>query len=251
MRGFLAALGGMARMHAAAYTALHAVARAHGWTAHVSVAHHERPMRALNPHSLIDRVATVLPNAIFNRWFLRACTVGRLLPPVGRGQMVPGLRASLDYLALNYYCEEFVRFNHRRAAGLFAESLMPGDKPVSSFGWAIDPDGLRRAIERLWREFRLPILITENGVADEADELRPRFIVDHLDAVCDALAAGADVRAYLHWTAMDNFEWAQGYSKRFGLFAVDRATLERTAKPSAAVFAEICRTRSVPAQRAG
>jgi beta-galactosidase len=128
---------------------------------------------------------------------------------------------------------------------------MPGDKPVSSFGWAIDPDGLRRAIEHLWREFRLPILITENGVADEADELRPRFIVDHLDAVCDALAAGADVRAYLHWTAMDNFEWAQGYSKRFGLFAVDRATLERTAKPSAAVFAEICRTRSVPARRAG
>jgi beta-glucosidase len=91
------------------------------------------------------------------------------------------------------------------------------------------------------------MLITENGVADEDDELRPRFLVDHLGAVCDAIASGVDVRGYLHWTAMDNFEWAEGYSKRFGLLRVDRATLERTPKPSAALFGEICRTREVPA----
>jgi beta-glucosidase len=244
-RGFLAALAGTARMHAAAYTAVHEVARAHGWTAHVSVAHHERPMRALNPRSPIHRAVAVLPNAIFNRWFLRACATGRLLPPVGRGQRVAGLRGSLDYLGLNYYCEEWVRFSPRRPRELFAEPVAPPDLPLSSFSWTIDAGGLRRAIENLWREFGLPILITENGVADENDELRPAFIVDYLAAVCDAIAAGADVRGYLHWTALDNFEWAEGYSKRFGLFAVDRATLERTAKPSASVFAEICRTKLV------
>ncbi len=245
MRSCLAALGGMARMHAAAYTALHRVAAAHGWTARVSVAHHERPMLPHNPGSVLDRAATVLPSAIFNRWFLRACTTGRLLPPVGRGQLVPGLRGSLDYLGLNYYCEEVVRFNARQPAELFAE-IVAAEGPVSAFGWAIDASGLRRAVERLWAEFNLPILITENGVADEDDELRPGFLRDHLAAVADAAAGGADVRGYLHWTSMDNFEWAEGYSKRFGLLAVDRQTLARVAKPSATFFAEVCRTRVVP-----
>ncbi|MGH7723347.1 MAG: glycoside hydrolase family 1 protein [Candidatus Dormibacteria bacterium] len=249
VRGFLGALEGLARMHAAAATALHAVARAHGWTARVSVAHHERPLRPLDPRSAIQRAVAVLPNAIFNRWFLRACSRGRLLPPVGRGQAVPGLRGSLDYLGLNYYCEERVRCNLRRPRELFTESVVPDGVPLSSFGWTIDADGLRRALTSLWEEFRLPILITENGVADEHDELRPRFIVDHLGAVCDALDAGVDVRGYLHWTAMDNFEWAEGYSKRFGLMGVDRHTMERTPKPSAAVFAEICATRTVLGQR--
>jgi beta-glucosidase len=247
MRAFLAALGGMARMHAAAYTAVHDVAAAHGWTAHVSVAHHERPLRALNPRSPLDRAAALIPNALFNRWFLDACRTGRLLPPVGRGGHVRGLRDSLDYLAVNYYCEERVRFDAKRASRLFGENVVAPGLPVSSFGWSIDPAGLQRALVALWETFHLPILITENGVADEGDELRPGFIVDHLAAVCDAMSAGVDVRGYLHWSSMDNFEWAEGYSKRFGLFAVDRDTMERTAKPSAAVYAQICATRIIPA----
>ncbi|MBJ7595145.1 MAG: glycoside hydrolase family 1 protein [Candidatus Dormibacteraeota bacterium] len=245
MGGFLDALAGMARMHAAGYTALHRVAHAHGWDAAVSIAHHERPLRPLNPRSPIHRAVAVLPNAIFNRWFLRACTTGRLLPPVGHSQVVPGLRGSLDYLGLNFYCEERVRFSPRRPRELFAENVVPSGVPLSAFGWTIDPDALRRAIENLWEDFRLPILITENGVADDHDELRAQFIVDHLSAVGAAIAAGADVRGYLHWTAMDNFEWAEGYSKRFGLLAVDRGTQERTPKPSAAVFAQICASRRV------
>jgi beta-glucosidase len=245
-RGFLAALAGLARMHAAGHAAVHHVAAAHGWTAHVSFAHHERPMRALNPRSALDRAATVIPSWLFNRWFLRACVSGRMLPPVGAGQAVAGLRGSLDYVGVNFYCEERVRFNARNPGGLFADNVTAPDLPLSSFGWSIEPDALRRALARLWAEFHLPILITENGVADERDELRPRFIVDHLAAVCDALAGGVDVRGYLHWSSMDNFEWAEGYSRRFGLIAVDRQTMERVPKPSAAVFAEICRTHRVP-----
>jgi beta-glucosidase/6-phospho-beta-glucosidase/beta-galactosidase len=119
--------------------------------------------------------------------------------------------------------------------------------PLSSAGWAIDATGLRNAITDLWREFGLPIMVTENGVADENDELRPAYLRDHLAAVADAIDAGVDVRGYLFWTAWDNFEWAEGYTKRFGLIAVDRDTQARTPKPSAALFAEICRTREVPA----
>lgn len=244
-RGFLGALAGLARMHAAGYTAVHKVAAAHGWTARVSIAHHERPLRALNPRSAADRAATVIPNWLFNRWFLRACVSGRMLPPVGAGRPVAGLRGSIDYLGVNFYCEERVRFNVGNPGGLFADNVTAPDLPLSSFGWSIEPDALRRALARLWEEFHRPIVVTENGVADERDELRPGFIVDHLAAVCDALAAGVDVRGYLHWSSMDNFEWAEGYSRRFGLIAVDRQTMERIPKPSAAVFAEICRTHLV------
>lgn len=241
---FLRALRGTARMHAAAYRAVHEVARRHGRAAMVSIAHHHRPMRPYRQGSPFDRAATLLPNVIFNEWFLRACRTGRLLPPVGGGQRVPGLRGSLDYLGLNYYCDDLVRFRLGAARSLFAENLADPALPHSTFGWSIDPDGLRRVLEDLWQRYRLPILVTENGVADEDDELRSGFLRDHLAAVADAMASGVDVRGYLHWSSMDNFEWAEGYSQRFGLFAVDRATMARTPKPSAAVYAEICRTRS-------
>lgn len=245
-RQFFAALRGMARMHGAAYRAVHRVAVERGWRARVSVAHHERPLLPLDPGSLRDRAAAVTPNHLFNRWFLRACRSGRLLPPVGIGQRVPGLRGSLDYLGVNFYCEERVRFNPRQPAGLFAEHVASPNLPLSAFGWSIEPDGLRRALVRLWEEFALPIVVAENGVSDVADELRPQFIVDHLAAVCAALASGVDVRGYLHWSSMDNFEWAEGYSQRFGIIAVDRDTMTRTPKPSAAVLADICATRVVP-----
>lgn len=243
--GFLAALRGMARMHAAGYRAVHEVSRRNGRTAMVSLAHHERPLHPYNPRSPLDRAATVLPDILFNRWFLRACTTGRLAPPVGAGERVPGLRGSMDYIGLNYYCNELVRFRLGSGRSMFAENVAEPTLPHSSFGWSIEPDGLRRALEDLWQRFHRPILVTENGVADENDELRGGFLRDHLRAVGDAMAAGVDVRGYLHWSSMDNFEWAEGYSKRFGLFSVDRETMERTAKPSAAVYREMCRTRTV------
>ena len=241
-----AALRGLLRMHAAGARAVHDVSRRHGWDARVSMAHHERRLRPRRGASPLDRVATVLPDFIFNRWFLRSCLAGRMLPPVGDGRWIPDLRDSLDFLGVNYYSEDAVRFDARAPQTLFASTAPDAGLPRSAFGWAIDPAGLRRALNDLWVETRLPLMVTENGVADVDDELRPRFIVDHLNAVLDAMDDGADVRGYLHWTAWDNFEWAEGYTKRFGLYAVDRSTLARTAKPSAGVFAEICRTRTVP-----
>ena len=240
-----AALRGLLRMHAAGARAVHDVARRHGWDARVSVAHHERRLRPRAGASLLDRAAAVLPEFIFNRWFLHACVTGRALPPVGDGRRVPGLRGSLDFLGVNYYSEETVSFDGRTPLTLFAHLAPDPELPRTSFGWAIHPEGLRSALIDLWQETRLPLIVTENGVADEHDELRPRYLVDHLNAVLDAIDDGADVRGYLHWTAWDNFEWAEGYTKRFGLYSVDRDTLGRAPKPSAAVFAEICRTRRV------
>ena len=238
---------GLLRMHAAAARALHEVAVRRGLDARVSYAHHERRLRPKRPASLLDRAAAIMPNHVFNEWFLRSCLSGRMLPPIGRSERVAGLRGSLDYLGVNYYTEDVVEFDPGAPLTFFARVEADNELPLTSFGWAINPPGLRRALTSLWARARLPLVVTENGVADEEDELRPAYIVDHLHALLDAVDDGADVRGYLHWTAWDNFEWAEGYTKRFGLWEVDRETMERRPKPSAALYTEICRTRSVPA----
>ena len=247
LRGAFAALRALVGMHAAAAAALRAEARRQETAALVSVAHHYRGMLPERPRNILDRAAAAVPDWVLNRWFLHACRDGRLRPPVGRGQRVPGAARSLDWLGVNYYTDDLVRFDARRPGRLFVDQHPDPSLPRSTYGWTIDAAGLRRALLRLWEEYRLPILVTENGVADRDDELRPRYLVDHLAAVAGAAAAGADVRGYLHWTALDNFEWAEGYGQRFGLFAVDRETMERRPKPSAGVFARICRAGAIPA----
>jgi beta-glucosidase len=237
---------GMLRMHAAATAALRRVAASQGRSVLVSIAHAHRPLVA-PPGSGAARLAAPVPDFLFNRWFLRSCIHGRVMPPAGRGQAVPGLLHSLDYIGLNFYCEDRVRFDPRAGARLFVSPDTEWDVARNSLGWPIDAGGLRRSLVWLWEQFHLPLLVTENGVTDRDDELRPRFLVDHLGAVLEAISEGVDVRGYLHWTGFDNFEWLEGYAAHFGLIAVDRDTLERRPKPSSALFAEICRTGVVPA----
>ena len=246
LRRTLASLRGLLRMHAAAAHAIASVSAQHGRVAQVSIAHHERRLVPRDATSRVDRAIARVPDYLFNRWFLRCCIAGRMLAPVGRGEVVPGLAGSLSYLGVNHYTNEAVSLDLRAPGMLFARHEAVPGLPLSSAGWAIDPIALRVALTDLWEECGLPILITENGVADDHDELRPAYLRDHLEAVVDAIELGVDVRGYLYWTAWDNFEWAEGYTKRFGLFSVDRETQERIAKPSAAMFAEICRTHEVP-----
>jgi beta-glucosidase len=246
LRRTLAALGGLLRMHAAAARAITTVSEQHAQPAHVSIAHHERKLIPRTASSVMDRAVARVPDYLFNRWFLRSCVAGRMLRPVGHGEVIPGLAGSLTYVGLNHYTSEAVSLDLGAPGMLFARHEAVPGLPLSSAGWAIDATALRRAITDLSREFGLPIVIMENGVADNDDELRPAFLRDHLGAVLDAIDDGADVRGYMYWTAWDNFEWAEGYTQRFGLFSVDRETQERIAKPSAHLFAEICRTREVP-----
>ena len=108
----------------------------------------------------------------------------------------------------------------------------------------VDPGGLERFLVRLSR-FGKPMFVTENGMADESDVVRPSFILTHLAALHRALVQGADVRGYYHWTLVDNYEWAEGWTTRFGLFALDQKTQERTPRPSARLFAEIARANAI------
>lgn len=116
-------------------------------------------------------------------------------------------------------------------------SISTADK--SDLGWDIVPEGFGDVTRALWQRYRVPIVITENGLADATDAKRERFIRDHLTALRKAMDDGAVVLGYLHWSLIDNFEWSYGYDPRFGLVAVDFDTQERTIRASALAYRRI------------
>jgi beta-glucosidase len=154
-------------------------------------------------HSVID-FPPGLKNWAYNHWFLART------------------RGTHDYLGLNYY------FSDRS----------PEKAPVSDINWPIDAQGLTRILLQM-RLYKLPIYITENGLADAADTRRADFIRSHIRAIEAAQAQGVDVRGYLHWSLLDNFEWEKGFTPRFGLVAVDYATQTRRPRRSAYVYRAI------------
>ncbi|WP_431782324.1 GH1 family beta-glucosidase [Streptomyces chumphonensis] len=179
----------------------------------------------------------------------------------------------LDALGVNYYSPLLVSaadgagdVERRDGHGASAHTPWPGADdvafhrpeglPVTQMGWPVDPSGLSDLLLRLSREAPgLPLYITENGMAADDkpaddgtvdDPERVAYLHGHLSAVLRSMERGADVRGYFLWSLLDNFEWAYGYSKRFGAVYVDFDTLRRTPKSSAAWYAELARTRTLP-----
>lgn len=107
-------------------------------------------------------------------------------------------------------------------------------------GWELYPEAIYYVLKDL-KKYKLPIYITENGLADAEDKQRAWFIKETLKNVHRAIAEGANVRGYFHWSLMDNFEWDKGFWPRFGLIAIDYATEARSPRPSARIYANICR----------
>lgn len=118
-------------------------------------------------------------------------------------------------------------------------------RPASEFGWEIYPEGLYYLLKAIHERYNKPLIVTENGIADEKDKYRSQVIISHLYAVEKAMNEGVDVRGYLHWSIVDNYEWAKGYSKRFGLAYTDLEKKTYIPRPSMYVFREIARTRSI------
>ncbi|MFJ5779717.1 glycoside hydrolase family 1 protein [Streptomyces sp. NPDC093094] len=123
---------------------------------------------------------------------------------------------------------------------------------VPAMGYESDPDGLYPVLKDFAARFPgVPLVVSESGIASESGKRRAEFTVRALQQIERVRAEGVDVRGYYHWSLMDNFEWLMGYSARFGLYRVDRTTMERIPTEAATVYSEIARTRSLtPAVRA-
>lgn len=129
----------------------------------------------------------------------------------------------LDFIGLNYY--QGVRIFH-------------GNESHSDLGWEIYPKGIYYLLKYL-SKLEKPIFVTENGIADARDALRPEFIKNHLYWISKAIEEGVDVRGYFHWSLLDNFEWDSGFWPRFGLVEVDYRTMERKVRESAKMYRDL------------
>lgn len=260
----LAAGENMIRAHALGYDAIHAQdtgdADGDGEAARVSIAQHSRVFVAKDPANPRQVAATEMFRYLLNDYFLNAVTAGDLdrnfdfdADDEGDVSADPALADRLDFVGLNYYGVTMVIETATDANfPLIGFPLMSDldkqgfEAPISDFGWSIYPEGLGDVLVETAR-YDLPIIITENGIADAKDSMRPRFLIDHLYQIGRAIDDGIDIEGYMHWSLMDNFEWTAGYCPRFGLLRVDfdDPARPRTAGEGAMVYERIIEDNTV------
>jgi len=161
---------------------------------------------------------------------------------------LPQLKGALDFLGIDYFSRETQRPSAPKLKEKQAQAKQPSSEALLEGGEiANDPDGLREAIKWGWK-FELPLYITANGCNDSRDEFRRRYLVEHVHALWHMVNFNAPVRGYLHWSLVDHFAWEQGWSAKYGLWAVDSQTQQRARRKSADLYAEICRTGSLSSE---
>ncbi|MFN2237829.1 MAG: glycoside hydrolase family 1 protein [Thermoanaerobaculia bacterium] len=221
--------------HASAAAAIRAVNPA----AAIGLAHNMMafaPERAWNP---LDRLLSHFADRFYNRSLLEALTTGRWsfhLPPAtwlrGRCDDLP---SSVDFIGVNLYSRLHLRCpGRRRAIGDFDYRDRSG-LGFTDNGWEIAPSTALPLL-RIAAETGLPIVVTENGLADASDRHRAAYLEAYAGELRKAEGEGIPIAGYLHWSLLDNFEWLDGYGPKFGLFELDRATLERRPRKSVETF---------------
>ncbi len=220
------ALRNLCRAHTAAHAILHRRRR----DVMVGLAHNAPYVVPCRPRRLVDRTAARLRNYVLNR------LVFRLLggPP----------REVLDFIGINYYSRQIVRWRAAPGAALVFGSECTAEhhqapRSFTSLGWEVYAAGLARVLRRFAR-YGLPLMVTENGIATLDEERRTRFVEDHVRALAEAIGEGIPVLGYLYWTLMDNYEWTSGRTAQFGLAETDFTTQKRRPRPAAQVFKAIC-----------
>ncbi|MGW4497324.1 GH1 family beta-glucosidase [Micromonospora sp. NPDC004336] len=262
----------------AAFTAVHHLLLGHGLAARalraagadtVGITVNPADVRPADPDSAADAAAVRLVDGLHNRIFLdpllRAAYPDDVLEHVARIVEPTFVRdgdekliaAPVDLLGINYYAPTYVAGRPGGAGGSAypgtrgAVEFLPPVGPLTDMGWMIEPAGLTRLLERIATDYPgVPLMVTENGaafpddaVADGAGQVvdadRIAYLDGHLRAAHEAISRGVDLRGYLVWSLMDNFEWAEGYRRRFGIIHVDYLTQRRTPKSSARWYQEV------------
>jgi beta-glucosidase len=231
--------------HAAAYRVIHAA----DGRAQVGLVKNVQVFEPFTWGRWLEGRAARLYDYVFDEIFFRAVQDGRIRFPLGLGLAVDGpLMGSVDFWGVNYYSRQRVHLERQGVHLRLVRRPTPG-APVSDNGregtyGEIYPAGMYRVLKRA-AGLGKPIYITENGLPNANDDLRPGFLLSTLAWVHRAIAEGVDVRGYYHWSFVDNFEWAEGWALRFGLVALDVDSGKRIPRHSARLFTEIARANAI------
>jgi beta-glucosidase len=205
-----------------------------------------------------DKLAAWRQDGFLNRWFLDPIFRGHYPPDIielysaNAPKVLPGdmaiISRRIDFLGINYYSRGIVRFNPK-AGPLQAEGVAPEGAEFTEMGWEIYPPGIYEIIMRIWKDYQpKKIYITENGAAfaDEIasdggvhDQKRIDYLREHFIQAHKAIEEGANLCGYFIWSLMDNFEWAHGFTKRFGIVYTDYPTQRRIMKDSALWYKKV------------
>ena len=209
----------------------------------VGIAHHVRVFRPAG-RSPIAGVLAGVADRFVNQATIDAAVTGRFridIPGmVSIDEHIPDMKGSFDYLGLNYYTRDHVAADFKDPSR--SRQFVPEHLPKNDLGWELYPEGMYLLLKR-WGKLGLPIYVTENGMPDNAGARRGDFLRAHFHALQRAVKEGADVRGYFHWSLLDNFEWAEGFEPRFGLYRVDYQSPDKRRTPTSGVpvFQEIAR----------
>ena len=189
-------------------------------------------------HSKLSEVYVGMPHAAFYLEAYKGKMINKTTVKLGHyfanWLILNKVRKYCDFIGVQYYTRGLVDWFRQ----------VPGDGRKTDMGWEIYPKGLYKFMKLVWERYRLPMVVTENGVTDAKDEYRAWAIEAHLDQVFRARDEGVDVRGYFYWSLLDNLEWDKGFWPKFGLVSVNRATMERTVRESARKYKEIISQRS-------
>ncbi|MBS3750333.1 MAG: family 1 glycosylhydrolase [Anaerolineales bacterium] len=181
---------------------------------------------------------------MYNDFFPNAAHSGRLTFPY-KIIRLPEAKGTQDFLGINYYTQELISFSLQHRQELFAHRHFDPHSKLSTTGFiAHEPQGLFQALK--WGiQYGIPLMVTENGIEDPEDEIRPQYIAEHIYQLWQGINYNWPIKGYFHWTLVDNFEWERGWSQRFGLWDLDLESQARTRRKSADLYQEICRTNEL------
>jgi beta-glucosidase len=229
--------------HAAAYRVIHEAQP----EAYVGIAINYRSMKPARTWLPLDQWLCSIQSKLYNQLFPAAISTGKM-DLVFRKIDVPEAAKTQDFIGVNYYTRDNVAFSLAPGNLMLGRRTFPPQAEVSPSGFIANvPDGFYESL-RWAHQFNSPILVTENGVEDEQDTLRPRYLAEHVYQLWRAVNFNWPVKGYFHWSLVDNFEWERGWTQRFGLWGLEPSTQERIHRPSVDLYAEICRENGLSSQ---
>ncbi len=230
----------MAKAHAAAYHAIHEIQK----EARVGLAINFRKFEPRASWSPFDFYLTNMLDQAFNRCYNQAALTGNLKFLHYR-ELVPQMKGTQDFIGVNYYSRDYVSFKPLQPGKMFFELGYSKSDQLSGTGFIANvPAGLGHILQSV-TNYNLPILISENGVEDEQDTLRPAYTLEHIYQTWRGVNFNWPIKGYFHWSLVDNFEWERGWTQRFGLWGLERETQKRIRRKSVDLYEDICRENGI------